>query len=217
MSGRHRVVKPRRRFGLATVLNPVRAVARWARTGRDAAARVWARLVERARDRFEREDPFAGVTLDPQATSPDPVPAPEPIEEPEPAPLSLTPDQVLPVLHTQHPHLPAAHVRWHVYDGGVYGQVNSLDADEGGQRRIVGMYAKALAAPVAEQVDGVHVTVAVAGAFGDQTVTVAAVLLHDDTLPLPVFAETTQDPTLQDDTQSTQALPDELVREVVSA
>lgn len=210
MSGRHRAVNPqRRRFGLAVVRVPVRLLARWVRAGRDRVTRAWARLIERAKERFADPDLFAGVDLDPQATSPDPVPAPTPaMEEPEPAPLTLTPGQVLPVLHTHHSHLPAAHVRWHIYDGAVAGEVNALDADEDGQRQIVAQYAKALAVPVAEHVDGAHVTVAAVGVFADVTVTVSAVLIHDDTMPLRVFEEAAADPTVGDDTLSTQSIPE---------
>lgn len=215
MSGRHRVVKPRRRFGLAVVRVPVRALARWVRVGRAGVARSWARLVERAKDRFDAEDPFAGVHLDPQATSPDPVPAPVEEEEPGPAPLPLTPQQVLPVLRTQHPHLPVAHVLWHVNDLGVSGEVNALEADADARRRIVELFADALAAPVEEAPDGDVLTVYAAGEVGTVPVTVAAVLLAEEAVPLSVYAEAVQDPTLTD-TQSTQRLPDDLVEEVLA-
>lgn len=216
MSGRHRVVRPRRRSVLAQVRVPGRALARWVRAGRGGVARVWARLVERARTRFDAEDPWAGVHLDPQATSPDPIPAPPVEEEPEPAPLVLTPEQVLPVLHTQHPHLPVAHVLWHVSDAGVSGEVNALEASAGGRRQIVEMFAEALAAPVAEQPDGDVLTVYATTEVGTVPVTVAAVLVTEETVPLGVYEETTQDPTLQDDAQATQALPPELVEAVMS-
>lgn len=210
MSGRHCAVKPRRRFGLGALLVPARLVWRWSRAGRAAAGRALRPLVERLGERFEDRDPFADVHLSPQATSPDPMPAPPAVEEPEPAPLSLSPDQVLPVLHTQCPHLPVAHVLWHVSDMGVTGEVNALEADASTRRQIVGMFADALAAPVAEGPDGEHVTVYASGEVGDVPVTVTAVLLHDDTIPLRVYRESAS-------TQETQALPDELVEAVVAA
>lgn len=209
-SGRHRVVKPRRRYVVALEV-PARAVWGWLLAGRDAAARAWARLVERATERFEVGDPFAGVTLDPQATSPDPIPTPAPVEavEPEPAPLTLTPEQVLPVLHTQHPHLPLVHVLWHVTGLGVSGEANALDADADARRRIVGMFADVLAAPVEEAQDDEHLTVYVSSEIGGVPFTVAAVFTHDDTIPLRVYRESAS-------TQETQAIPDEVLREVIA-
>lgn len=219
MSGRHRVVRPRRRFGLAAaVVPPVRVLARWVRAGRAGVAQSWARLVDRATARFDRgEDPWAGVHLAPRATSPDPIPAKGSAEEPELAPLALTPEQVLPVLHTQHPHLPVTHVLWHVSELGVSGEVNPLEADASTRRRIVALFADSLPAKVEEEPDGDHVTVYATGEVGTVPFTVAAVLLRGDGVPLGVFEETRHDPSLADDTQATQQIPDALIREVVSA
>lgn len=211
MSGRHRVVKPRRRYSPTVLVVPARMVWRWLLAARDAAARAWARLLERATERFEVGDPFAGVTLDPQVTSPDPIPTPTPVAavESEPAPLPLTPEQVLPVLHTQHPHLPLVHVLWHVSEVGVSGEVNALDADADARRRIVGMFAAALDAPVEEEQDDEHLTVYVSSEIGGVPLTVAAVIPHADTIPLRVYRESAS-------TQETQQIPDEVLREVIA-
>lgn len=208
MSGRHRVVKPRRRYVVALVV-PAQAVRRWLLAAHAATARAWARLVERATERFEAGDPFAGVHLDPQVTSPDPVPAPAPVVEPEPAPVTLTPEQALPVLHTQHPHLPVAQVLWHVTPMGVSGEVNALEADDATRRRIVVMFSDALGAPVEEAQDVENVTVYVTAEVGGVPLTVAAVIPHADTIPLRVYRESAS-------TQETQQIPDEVLREVIA-
>lgn len=208
MSGRHRVVKPRRRFSLVLVV-PARAVRRWLLAAHAATARAWARLVERATERFEAGDPFAGVHLDPQVTSPDPIPTPVPVVEPEPAPVTLTPEQALPVLHTQHPHLPHSHIRWHVLDAGVHGEVNALDLDEDGQRRAVTAYAAVFGVGVVEDDDGDRVTVSATGEFASVPVTVTAVFPHVTTIPLRVYRESAS-------TQETQQIPDEVLREVIA-
>lgn len=181
---------------------------------------VWSRLVaavaEWRKNQFG-DDVWAQVDAEnPQATSPDPVPAalPAPVEEPQkPVPLVLSPLDVLPVLHGQHPHLPGEHVRWHVYEGHVAGEVYALDVDEVGQRRIVEGYAQVFGAPVTETTDGKHVTVAVMGGFADVTVTVTAVLINDDTMPLPVFEDAAADPTIGDDTLRTQEISERALAE----
>ncbi|TYK45215.1 hypothetical protein [Actinomadura decatromicini] len=219
MSGRHRVQR-RRRVRLTLVIVPSRLVWRSARAAWSPVGRSWRRLVERAQARFERRDPFAEVRLAPQRTSPDPVPAlaaapvpptAAPVEQPS------TPEQAVRALHGQHPHLPGAKLHWRFGVNAVAGEVNALDADEAGQRDIVTAYAGVLAAPVDEVAEGAHVTVSTTGAFASVAFTITAVLLLDDTMPLPVFEEAAADPTVGDDTLSTQAIPDKVLAEVVSA
>jgi hypothetical protein len=97
-----------------------------------------------------------------------------------------------------------------VSEAGVSGEVNALEADAYTRRRIVEMFADALAAPVAEEPDGEHVTVYATADVGTVPVTVAAVLLADEAVPLRVYRESAS-------AQDTQQLPDDLIREVVSA
>jgi hypothetical protein len=176
-----------------------------------AARPAWGWLVERTLGRFDHRDPFADVALDPQTTVPDPLPAPAPVEpaDPQPAPAPLAPKQALFTLHGRHPHLPAADVHWRI-DDAVAGEVYALAADEVGQRRIVAAYADVLAVPVTEHVDGAHVTVSATGVFEGCAVTVAAVLIHDDTMPLPAYREAAS-------TLTTQAIPDEVIQGVIAA
>lgn len=165
--------------------------------------------------RFDGGDPFVDVTL-----ADEPAPAPQlalPAAAVEPAPLSLPPDQALRALHGQYPDLPGSFVHWHICGDGVLGEVNALDADEAGQRRIVDMYAAVLAAPVTEDTTDAHVTVSVVGVFASVAFTVAAVLLHDDTMPLPVFDAAAADPTVGDATLTTQHIPERVLAEVVGA
>ena len=198
------------------VVVSVRLVWRTARTCvvAPAAGAFWLadKVVAWAEARFDNRDPFADVDHVKQQ-APEPVPASQvalPTPTVPPAPLSLPPDEALRALHTQYPDLPCTHVRWHLADDGVLGEVNALDADEAGQRRIVETYAVVLSAPVTETVAGAHVTVAVMGAFADVTVTVAAVLIHDDTVPLPMYREAAG-------TLTTQAIPDDVLRGVIAA
>lgn len=219
MSGRHRVQRPARRVQVRLLLVPVRIGWRGVRGAWTPVAEAWTRLIERLRERFENTDPFAGVSFAASTTSPDPIPAlPAPVEEPqETAQERLTAEQALRALHGQHPHLPGAHIRWHLFDGAVAGEVYALDATEAGQRNLVQQYADALAAEVTEHPDGPHVTVATVGVFAGVTFTIAAVLLHDDTMPLRVFDEAAADPTVGDATLSTQQIPESLLAEVVGA
>lgn len=209
MSGRHRVQRPARRVRLALVMVPVRVVWRSLRPAWAPVVDMWARLVERLGDRSE--DPPADMSFAPQVTSPDPVPAP--VEEQEPIQEPLTPEQAFRALHDQNPHLPVGHVRWHFFDGAVVGEVYVLDASEAGQREIVGQYAGVLSADLSEHADGPHLIVAVVGEFAKLTFTVAAVLIHDDRMPLPVFDEAAADPTIGDDTLRTQEISERALAE----
>jgi hypothetical protein len=113
------------------------------------------------------------------------------------------------VLHTQHPHLPILQVLWDVNARGVSGEVNPLEADTDGRRRIVAMFADALDAPVEEEHDDEHATVYVTSEIGTVPFTVAAVIPRADTIPLRVYRESAS-------AQETQALSDEVLREVMA-
>lgn len=229
MSGRH--ARPRRQPGRWVLrfvrvslrrLRPVGAVVAggWAQLAEVVTKRWKARFGDDVWDSTDSGCPACGGT---GACNGGPCPLlnddlPAPVEEPQKtAQGSLTAEQALRVLHGQHPHLPGAHVRWHLFDGAVAGEVHALDADEEGQREIVGQYAAVLAAEMSEHPDGSHVIVAVVGAFADVAFTVAAVLIHDDTMPLPVFDEAAADPTVGDATLTTQHIPERVLAEVVGA
>lgn len=222
MSGRHRVQRPR----------PVRTVlvlsVRWAwRTARaclvaPAAGVIWLadKVVAWAESRFDERDPFADVELAPRDTTPDPVPVlAAPVEEPDEPAIQgpLTPAEAHWALHQQHPDLPRDRVRWHFFDGAIGGEVDVLSVGEVGQRATVARYAEAFGAKVTERPDDTHVVVGTVGEFANVTITVTAVILHDDTIPLRVFEEAAADPTIGDATQTTQALSDEVLAEVVGA
>ena len=190
MSGRHRVQRTRRvRVGL--VLVPVRMVGRWARAAWAAVAALCVRVTERARARFDDRDPFADVTLAPQARTPDPIPLlAAPVVEPEEARQEpLAPADALHALHDRHPELPGDHLNWRLYYGAVSGEVRSLDVDEEGQRQIVAQYATVFATEVSPHVDGLHVSLVAHGEFANVRFTVVAVLIDDDTMPLPAYRE----------------------------
>lgn len=190
MSGRHRVQRTRRRVRVSLVLVPVRLVYRWTRAAWAPVAGGWSQLVEWAKARFERRDEFADVTLaSPQKTAPDPIPVlAAPVVE-EPAQEPLAPADALHVLHDQHPNLPGMEVHWRIYDGAVTGEVDTLVADETRQREIVAQYAKVFASEVSEHPDGVHVSVVAHSDFAGVRFVVAAVLIDDDTMPLPAYRE----------------------------
>ena len=190
MSGRHRVQRTRRvRVGL--VLVPVRMVGRWARAAWAAVAALCVRVTERARARFDDRDPFADVTLAPQDTTPDPIPvlAAPVVEMEEPVQEPLTPADAFEALHAHQANLPRAEIYWRFYDGAVTGEVDALAADENRQREIVARYATALGSEVSEHPDGVHVSVVAHGDFAGVRFVVAAVLIVDDTMPLPAYRE----------------------------
>lgn len=183
----------------------MRSSLRWARPVGALLARAWSRIAGTVTVRWKArygDDVWEGV-----------LPAVE-VERaesgPEPVPLPLTPEQALRVLHGQHPHLQSSHVRWHFHDGAVFGEVNSLDVDEDGQRRIVNQYAAALAAEPDEVEDGIHITVSASGVYAAVKLRVAAVLIHDPTMPLPAYREAAG-------TLSTQAIPDDALTEAVGA
>lgn len=213
MSGRHRIVKPRRRYGLTVVAAPARLLWRWVCAGWGRVARTWARLAAKAKERFEARDPFTDVDHDPQAASPDliasPVDPPAGDADPEPAPMPMLPERALSMLHAYYPQLPALPVRWRVYDRAVVGEVDALKLDEDGQRRVVNTYAAALGVDVVTTQDDDHITVSATSIFCGVTVTVTAVFAHSDTIPLRVYRESVS-------TQETQALPPEVVEEVLS-
>lgn len=192
MSGQHRKRAPRR-VRVSLVLVPVRLVWRGTRTAWTPVADAWARLVAWAQARFDRRDEFADVALaSPQDTAPDPVPVlAAPIEEPEePAVLEpLAPGDALHVLHEQHPHLPGMEVHWRIYDGAVTGEVDALAADETRQREIVAQYADVFASEVNERPDRARLSVFAAGDFANVRFVIAAILIHDDTMPLPAYRE----------------------------
>ena len=192
MSGRHRVQRPRR-MRVAMVLVPVRLVWRGTRAAWTPVAGAWARLVASAQARFDRRDEFSDVPLaSPQDTAPDPVPVlAATVEDPkEPAAQEpLTPADALHVLHEQQPHLPGMEVHWRIYDGAVTGEVDALAADETRQREIVAQYADVFASEVDERPDGARLSVFAAGDFANVRFVIAAVLIHDDTMPLPAYRE----------------------------
>lgn len=207
MSGRHRARKPCLRVTLVTA--PARPVWRGVRAGWGCAARTWARLVERAGDRFDSRDPFAHVTLDPQTTTPDPAPAPmagalNSVEVTLVA-TPLTPERAL----TEIPNLPGSPVRWRLRDGVVVGEVDALKLDGDGQRRIVNLYAHGLGGEVTTVEEHDRTIVSTTATFRGVPVTVTAVLAHGDTIPLRVYRESLS-------TQETQVIPPELVEEVLT-
>lgn len=191
MSGRHARQRPARRVRVGLVLVPVRLVWRGTCAAWAPVAGAWTRLVAWAQARFDRRDEFADVTLAPQDTTPDPLPAlAAPVEElEEPAQEPLPPADALHVLHDRHPNLPGTHLNWRIYDGAVTGEVRALDVDEDGQRAIVAQYATALGSEVTEHPDGVHMSVVAHGDFAGVRFVIAAVLIVDDAMPLPAYRE----------------------------
>lgn len=219
MSGRHAVVKPRR-FRLTLLLVPARFVWRAARAclvGPAAGVRwLTGRVVAWAEARFDSRDPFADEPLT-LVTSPDPIPAalPAPVEDaaPEfkPEPLRLTPREALASFHTVHPLLPAENLRWNLGADSVHGEVSSLDCSPAQQRKAVEDYADAFGTQWKERDAGDgHTLLTATGVHAGVTVIVTAVLLVDDTLPLRVYREATS-------TQETQAIPQEVLEQVMSA
>lgn len=217
MSGRHRV--QRHRPARMALVVSAWLIWRSLRPACKPVGEAWSRLVETLKQRFKNTDPFAGVAFAASTTSPDPVAAlPAPVEDEQETELGpLTPEQAFRAIHDRNPHLPASHVRWHFFDGAVAGEVYALDASEDGQREIVKQYAGVFSAAMSEHADGPHLIVAVVGEFANVAFTVAAVLLHDDTMPLPVFDEAAADPTVGDDTLTTQHIPERVLAEVVGA
>lgn len=217
MSGRHAVVKPRR-VRLELLLVPARFVWRASRAcflaPVDGVRWLTDRVVAWAEARFDSRDPFADEPLT-QVTSPDPIPvalpAPAEPEAPEPAPVYLTPREAYTSLHTVHPLLPGHCIRWHFGGDNIHGEVNSLDCNPLEQRAAVNGYADALQVKVREQDAGDgHTLLTATGVHAGVTVIVTAVLLVDDTLPLRVYREATS-------TQETQAIPQEVLEQVMSA
>ncbi|MGI5414283.1 hypothetical protein [Actinomadura luteofluorescens] len=192
MSGRHRVQRPRR-VRVAMVLVPVRLVWRGTRTAWTPVAGAWARLVAWAEARFDRRDESADVPLaSPQETTSDPVPAlAAPVEEPAAPAVQepLTPEDAFEELHAQHPTLPRTKIYWSFWDGAVTGKVDALAADEAGQRAIVAEYAAVFAGEVGESPDGPRLSVFTSGDFANVRFVIAAILIHDDTMPLPAYRE----------------------------
>jgi hypothetical protein len=192
VSGRHRVQRPAPRVRVGLVLVPVRLVCRWTSAAWTAVAALCERATEWARARFDDRDPFADVTLtSPQETAPDPIAVlAAPVVEPEePVQEPLAPADALHALHDQHPNLPGDLLNWRLYYGAVSGEVRSLDVDEDGQRAIVAQYADVFATEVSPHVDGPRVSLVAHGEFAGVRFTVVAVLIEDDTMPLPAYRQ----------------------------
>jgi hypothetical protein len=224
VSGAHRIQKPRGRLVLAVRLPGRYALAAFANLRMHmAAARDWCSchvddVLDWLDERFSRRtedfwaEPPATQT---SVTSPDPIPAalPAPIEPagPEPEPLELTPREALTSFHTVHPLLPGESLRWNLGADSIHGEVNALDCNPLEQRNAVNNYAAALGVEVREQDAGDgHILLTATGSHAGVTVIVTAVLIVDDTIPLRVYREATS-------TQETQAIPQEVLEQVMSA
>lgn len=209
MSGAHRIVRQHTRPDL---LKPARVVWGWCSL-RAGNALLW--LGERFDRRAEafwdepihHEDPRDPIPV---------LPAPVPVAEPESAPRHLTPREACASLHAEQPHLPGQLLRWHMGADVVHGEVIALECGPTQQRAIVHGYAHVLGVDAAERDAGDgHTVVTATGVHAGVTVIVSAVLLAENTVPLRVYDEAALDPTVSDDTLTTQAIPPKLLAEVL--
>ncbi|TDD97578.1 hypothetical protein [Actinomadura rubrisoli] len=177
-------------------------------------------------DRFSRTD-VAEYCAEVEETPAEPIRVPHPVllaaaghrvsAESAPAPAPLSPHAALRRLHGEQPDLPGGHLRWSFPGDGIHGEVYALDGSEAEHCAIVGQYAAALGAPVDTRDDNPagRVLVATAGNLHGFWVLVTTTLYT--AVPELIRAETERDPSLADETQTTGAIPPEVLREVMSA